>query len=337
MKVWEADLTAIMPLSATRSEIDATDSLLMQLDRTWPDLFTGAQIDTDGISQLILVGSGDSWAAALVAAAWIEENSQLRCVARQTFEFLNSDVQRYGRETLIVVISASGRPSPVTDALRYALSSSAQVVGVTNNPGSPFSLLTENMLFTGAQKKGMPTQSTSATLYLLLRLVDYVRGKSTQQGYFYGMCNLDFQIINREWHFKEISAYWDNNITLLGSNKTWGLALAGSNLLSCGPQIRSNAFLVEEFHHSLRLNQVQAGEHFILLPSSLSEVAFYQQTFDRLVRQGATAEYVEVTSSVNGVYQIFRALQYFYEMSWHLAADFVDKGGNRVSLQGLQK
>lgn len=184
MRVWDADLTAIMPLTATRSEIDATDSLLMQLDRTWPSLFADIKIDTCGISQLILVGSGDSWAAALIAAAWIEEKSQLRCIARQTFEFLNSDIQRCGRETLIVIISASGRPSLVTDALRYALSSQAQVVGLTNSTGSPFSVLTENMLFSSAQKKGMPTQSTSATLYLLLRLIDFISGKIEQPRFF---------------------------------------------------------------------------------------------------------------------------------------------------------
>lgn len=333
MPVWEADSKSIMPLIATRREIDSTYALLKQLDQTWLNLFAKSRVNTDELSRIILVGSGDSWAAALIAAAWIESNSTLNCVARQTFEFLNLDLRRYGRECLIIVISASGRPSLVTDALTHAVNSNAQVLGLTNCSGSPFSLLADDMLYSGAQKKGMPTQSTSATLYLLMRLADVTNANLPRQSYFSEMNSAEFFEIQRNWSQKDRNAYRDNMVTLLGNHLTWGLALIGSNLLSCGPQIRANAYPIEEFHHSLRLNQVSVGEHFILLPSSQQELEMFIQTGLELLERGASIEIIDISPDTNQASHLFKVLQNLYEVSWHLAVDFVEQGGQRVCLQ----
>lgn len=330
MPVWEADSTSIMPLKETRKEIDDTYSLLKQLDLTWFNLFSQCCIETDKLTRIILVGSGDSWAVALVAAAWIESNSKLHCVARQTFEFLNSDLQRYDKETLIVIISASGRPSPATDALKLAVSTHAQVLGITNDSGSPFSVLASNMLFSGAQKKGMPTQSTSATLYLLLRLADLINDDSPKLDYVSDLLAREFSQMKLSWHQKERRAFHGNRVTFLGNHHTWGLAIIGSNLLSCGPQIHADAFLVEEFHHSLRLNQVSVGEHFILLLGSHAEEAFFHQTCAELKEKGASVDLIPIKPGVSQIYYFLCTLQYFYEMSWQLAVDFIEKGGRRV-------
>lgn len=330
MPVFESDSKSIMPLSATRREIDATYTLLRQLDQSWVNLFSKCRIDIYELRQIILVGSGDSWAVALTAAAWIENNSTLNCVARQTFEFLNIDLHRYARETLVVVISASGRPSLVTDALKHAINSQVQVLGLTNNSSSLFSKLTENMLLSGAQKNGMPTQSTSATLYLLLRLVDMINVTSPRLDHFTSICRTNFSQIQREWLQTERNMYREKKITFLGNHVTWGLAIAGTNLLSCGPQIRTDAFLVEEFHHSLRLNQVSEGEHFILLPGSQAEHKFYLQTQSALLQKNASVDIIDIKPECTPVTHLFYVLQYLYEMSWHLAVDFIEQGGRRV-------
>lgn len=85
----------------------------------------------------------------------------------------------------------------------------------------------------------------------------------------------------------------------------------------------------------MRLNQVEAGEHFILLPGSLNEAFFYQQTFDTLLKRGATAEYIDARSTSDEAHQIFVVLQHLYEMSWHLAVKFINEGGERISHQGV--
>lgn len=333
MPVWEADAKSIMPLISTRQEIDATYSLLKKLDQTWPTLFSGCRLQADELSRIILVGSGDSWTAALTAAAWINTNSHLHCLAYQSFEFLSTDPGQYGRETLIVIISASGRPSPVTEALKYALMSQAQVLGLTNSSGSPFSKLTENMVFTGAIKNGIPTQSTSATLYLLLRLVDVIKGFTSEYEYFPDLRQDDFIALREEWQEKDRERYRKSSITFLGNHLTWGISLAGSNLLSCGPQLHADFFPVEEFHHSLRLNQVDKNKHFILLPGLDKERGFYLQTHQELLGKGASAEIIDFPFKHIKISHLFYVMQYLYEMSWHLAVDFIEQGGKRVSHQ----
>src|SRR5699024_11517698 len=65
-----------------------------------------------------IVGSGDSWTVALCAAAWLGKYTHLFCSALQTWDFLQTDLTRYQKETLIIILSASGRPSLTVDADR---------------------------------------------------------------------------------------------------------------------------------------------------------------------------------------------------------------------------
>lgn len=229
-----------------------------------------------------------------------------------------------------MVISASGRPSPATRAMQHAIASQAQVLGLTNADGSPFSQLSDNIIFTGATKRGMPTQSTSATLYLLLRLADVIKGTTPEFSGLSGLTPGACIDIGEIWKNKKRHHYREKRVIFLGNHLTWGAALTGANLLSCGPQIRSYAFPLEEFHHALRLNQVKEGEHFILLPGSRSERSFYIQTRDALLNQGASCEMIDVPPNVDEASHLFCLLQHLYEMSWYLAVDFIEQGGQRV-------
>ncbi len=134
------------------------------------ECFSSVQLDKRAVERVCIVGSGDSWTVALCAAAWLGKYTHLFCSALQTWDFLQTDLTRYQKETLIIILSASGRPSLTVDALSHAVCSNAQVLGVTNCPGTPFCAITENMLYTWANKQGIPTQSSSVTLYTLLRL-----------------------------------------------------------------------------------------------------------------------------------------------------------------------
>lgn len=331
LPVYGADANSIMPLQVTRCEIDETAERLFSLESSWNALFAATIINTQVLSDLILVGSGDSWTAALTAAVYLEQRTTLRCRVLQTYDFLQSNLHRYGQETLIVMISASGRPSPVLDAINYALTSSAQVIGITNGPGSPFSKTTPNMLFTQAQKKGFPTQSTSATLYLLLRLADALSTNSDSVTWLTTQPESQFSTIKKAWQSKDLDFYRKNKLIFLGSNLSWGMALSGMNLLSSGPQIHADAFLIEEFYHSLRLNQVSEGHHFILLPATLADANFYHATYQSLLKKGATAEIVDYLDNSENPLHIFLRMQWLYEMSWNLACDFIKRGGQRVT------
>ncbi|EFN8018699.1 TPA: SIS domain-containing protein [Escherichia coli] len=320
----------VMPLAQTREEINATAAALRHLAAIWGECFSSVQLDKRAVERVCIVGSGDSWTVALCAAAWLGKYTHLFCSALQTWDFLQTDLTRYQKETLIIILSASGRPSLTVDALSHAVCSNAQVLGVTNCPGTPFCAITENMLYTWANKQGIPTQSSSVTLYTLLRLA---------QNLCPGLTPLQieedlegkFSQINQHWQQKKRHFYQQKEITFLGSGLSWGLAISGSNLLSCGPQIRATAFPLEEFYHSLRLHQAGVGQHYFLLPATSREYPFYIATQKAIVGQGATAELISFIPDASESNNLFLVMQWLYEMCWHLSCDYVDAGGQRVS------
>ena len=206
----------VMPLAQTREEINATAAALRHLAAIWGECFSSVQLDKRAVERVCIVGSGDSWTVALCAAAWLGKYTHLFCSALQTWDFLQTDLTRYQKETLIIILSASGRPSLTVDALSHAVCSNAQVLGVTNCPGTPFCAITENMLYTWANKQGIPTQSSSVTLYTLLRLA---------QNLCPGLTPLQieedlegkFSQINQHWQQKKRHFYQQKEITFLGS------------------------------------------------------------------------------------------------------------------------
>lgn len=321
----------VMPLADTRLEIDATAAALRRLDASWDAHISALTLNVSELRRVILVGSGDSLTAAQCAAAWLQKHTTLPCQARQTFEFLQQDLTAYGQEVLIVALSASGRPSPVLDALHYALGSKAQVLGITNAPGTQFSHATPNMLFTGAKKRGIPTQSSSCTLYALLRLGGMLSGKRLSGLHLDSQLEARCQQQQLAWQNNDRTAWQADSITLLGSGLSWGLALSGSNLLSCGPQRQACALQIEEFHHSLRLNQAHAGQLYILIPGTPAEFEFYHATQTKLLAQGATTEWVNFQPDIDDANNQLLVMQWLYEMSWHTGCDFVAAGGQRIS------
>ncbi|MCM5697019.1 MULTISPECIES: SIS domain-containing protein [unclassified Leclercia] len=255
----------IMPLSCTRQEIAGIEDLLARMQRKESEETVWAEFDFASLEQLYLVGSGDSYAVALIVERYLNERAIIACRAVQSLEFLNIPARFFSDNALVVVISASGRPSPAFDALYHALTSRARVVGMTNSPGSPFSRLTSHMIFTDAHKQGLPTQSSSATLFLLMSLAEKI-----------GRVNGEFAGIEAEklgsrwnaaewqsWFLAHRDAFFSQKVVFLGSGASWGLAYMASNLMACGPQIEASYFHIEEYCHALRLNQ--AGRHHLVI------------------------------------------------------------------------
>lgn len=102
--------TPVMPLAQTREEINATAASLRHLAAIWGECFSTFQLDKRAVERVCIVGSGDSWTVALCAAAWLGKYTHLFCYALQTWDFLQTDLTRYQKETLIIILSASGRP-----------------------------------------------------------------------------------------------------------------------------------------------------------------------------------------------------------------------------------
>ncbi|MDM4928889.1 hypothetical protein QT321_09975 [Escherichia coli] len=83
-------------------------------------MFFYFQLDKRAVERVCIVGSGDSWTVALCAAAWLGKYTHLFCYALQTWDFLQTDLTRYQKETLIL-FSVQVATIMTVDALCHAV------------------------------------------------------------------------------------------------------------------------------------------------------------------------------------------------------------------------
>jgi Predicted phosphosugar isomerases len=331
----------IMPLSCTRQEIAGISGLLssMQLQ---PDSLTAlADIDFASLERLYLVGSGDSYAIALIVEEYLNRGGAIQCRAVQSFTFLGLPVEEFSVDSLVVVISASGRPSPVLDALAHALTTKASVVGMTNSSGSPFANLSSRMLFTLASKKGMPTQSSSATLFLLMQLVERIIQAKTAAP---GMMNVDTSCLSRDWENAQwqawlaeyVEAFFSRRVVFLGNGITWGMAYLASNLMACGPQIDASFFHIEEYCHALRLNQANQRHLVLIFPEKNEDQILCTSIQHRLTRQGALSYCFTPPENLRVHDYLQRNMLLLFQLSLKLAERYVAMGSERVTFEDIK-
>lgn len=128
------------------------------------------------IRQVIVVGCGDSWHVGTgVAYAW-ESLAGIPLRAVQALDYAHYGAVAADGHTLVIGISSGGTTPAVLDALGAARRRGAFTLGVSNTAGSR--VLSENdaALVVQASRKGWPTQSSMATMALLIRLAQVFAG-----------------------------------------------------------------------------------------------------------------------------------------------------------------
>ena len=275
---------AMMPIAATRQEVagqpQAVARVLAALEKQVRQLAeTLAERQT---KQILASGSGDSWfAAQAVRLAW-EQYAGLPLEAYQAYEYA-----AYGRpggdeRTAHLIISSSGRPTTTWDALDRALASPGYVVGITDNeaPDNPFLTRPPAALVPGAVKAGWPTQTTTATIAVL---IDLAIALGAARGHLPAneAARLSRELRTVGGQMATVlaaSAGWAERLaptlagqrlyTLVGGGPSFAVAQTGAALLAEGPQEVGIALTVEEFHHGLRIATLQSGEPVILVAAA---------------------------------------------------------------------
>lgn len=276
-----SDERALMPIAATRSEVAAQPEVVA---RVLADL--GEQVRRlaralaeRGTNQLLAMGSGDSWFAAQAVRLAFERYAGLLMEPLQAHEYAAYGRPAVDERTAIIVISSSGRPTTTWDALDRALASPAYVIGVTDksSSGNPFLVRPHTALIPGAVKVGWPTQTTTATIAVLLNLAIAL---GRERAY------LDAAEADRlERALRAIpsamgtllttSEQWAESLaptlagrriyTFVGGGPSYAVAQVGSALLAEGPQEVGVALTVEEFHHGLRIATLEQGDPVVLI------------------------------------------------------------------------
>jgi len=120
------------------------------------------------LERIVIVGCGDSWFAGLGVRHAIEAMTGVPVEGAQALDFAAYGVATPA--TLIVGISSGGNTPAVMQALGRGKANGAFCVGISNTAGSPILSEFDAALMVHATRKGWPTQSTNATMALLVAL-----------------------------------------------------------------------------------------------------------------------------------------------------------------------
>lgn len=272
---------AMMPIAATRQEIATQPQVVARVlaEQEKKVQALAQTLAERGVTRVLAGGSGDSWfAPQAVQLAW-EQLAGLPFEPYQAYEYAAYGILGEDEHAAHIVISSSGRPTTTWDALDRALESGATVVSVTDNPfpENPFISKPHTALVPGAVKVGWPTQTTTATMALLLDLAiatgkargHLSAGEAARQGRALRTVARQMTAVLADgiaWTGRIAPSLRGQRLyTLVGGGPSFAVAQMGSALLAEGPQEIGLPLAVEEFHHALRVATIGEGEPVILI------------------------------------------------------------------------
>lgn len=122
------------------------------------------------LDRIIMVGCGDSLASMLAVRAMYEELLGIPCEPIQALDFSYYYARLARERVLVVVLSSSGVTTRTVEALLLARTQGALTLGLSNTPGSPVLAEADLCLTVHAERKGWPTQASTAAMMLLYQL-----------------------------------------------------------------------------------------------------------------------------------------------------------------------
>ena len=164
----------LMPLLETKKEVNLQAKVVAtSLEENHLNIIALAhEIVKCGIDKCYLLGSGDSMFAGLCVKEAFQFYARMPLEVIQAYEYAVFGQEGVNEHSALIVISSSGRMSTTRNALDRALKSPGFVIGVTDRASddNPFYSEPNYKLVPGAIKDGWPTQTTTATIALLIDL-----------------------------------------------------------------------------------------------------------------------------------------------------------------------
>jgi glucosamine--fructose-6-phosphate aminotransferase (isomerizing) len=207
-----------------------------------------------GIERIVIAGCGDSWFAGLGVRHAIEAMTGVPVEAAQALDFAAYGVATPG--TLAIGISSGGNTPAVMQALNRAKAGGAFCIGISNTPASPILTDFDAALMVHATRKGWPTQSTNATMALLVALGAAISETSAARDAILaelgglpdiidGLCgDLDAQMqaIAGKWAAADL-------VLFAGLGPNFAAAAIGAAKLRELSPVHAFAIPLEEYHH----------------------------------------------------------------------------------------
>jgi glucosamine--fructose-6-phosphate aminotransferase (isomerizing) len=128
---------------------------------------TAAEFARRGIKRIVMTGCGDSLAVMIGARLFFEELLGIPVEPLQALDYAYYASRTSGPDTLVITLSSSGSTTRTVEAMLIARSLGASTLALSNTPGSALMTQSDRALLVRAERKGWPTQASTAALALL--------------------------------------------------------------------------------------------------------------------------------------------------------------------------
>ena len=132
-------------------------------------LAAAADLAGADLRRVVMTGCGDSLAVMVGARMLLERVLGIPCEPVQALDFAYYAGSTVGPDTLVVTLSSSGTTTRTVEAALVAGARGARTLALSNTPGSALMALSDHALLVRAERRGWPTQASTAALALLLR------------------------------------------------------------------------------------------------------------------------------------------------------------------------
>lgn len=232
------------------------------------------------IRHVVIAGCGDSWhVGAGVRHAW-ESLTDVSLEAAQALDYACYGAAAANPHTLVIGISAGGSTEAVLSALRAAKERGAFTVGVSNTPASQVLTEFDAALVVRASRKGWPTQSSTATMALLIRLAQRCAGSTEAEALGVELDRVPALVdtlvsaIDQQMSVIATEVASASLVLFAGLGPNFATASFGAAKVKELSPIHAIAMQMEEYHH---YRTQKAGDPLILVAT---DQACYERALD---------------------------------------------------------
>lgn len=134
-----------------------------------PSRRAAKELAAAGLKRIVMTGCGDSLAVMIAARQLFEELLGIPCEPIQALDFAYYASGTLGPDVLVITLSSSGTTTRTVEAALIAKARGARTLALSNTPGSALLSESDHGLPVLAERKGWPTQASTAALAMLLQ------------------------------------------------------------------------------------------------------------------------------------------------------------------------
>ncbi|MCQ0986320.1 SIS domain-containing protein [Jiella marina] len=244
-----------------------------------------AKIASGDFDRIVMTGCGDSLAVHVAVRSLFEELLGIPCEPIQALDLAYYQYHAIGPKTLVVSLSSSGSTTRTVEAMLMARAMGAETLALSNTVGSPIMEESTFKLRIHAERKGWPTQASTAAIALLAQLAIHIargRGKSERADELQAALDAapeQMAGVTRE-HSEAIAEIAETEakkrmFLFAGGGPTFAAAMFGAAKVKECTAEHALAIPMEEYHH---YNSQKPGDPLFLIAPAGPSVARARDT-----------------------------------------------------------